>query len=141
MILSFPRLLVPKTFEKGSIPNVNVCCSLITASGGRRGGETDCDSPLLPAFPLFSLHSNFHISSMSLSSPSLSATRLTPRTRACVCAAVLCGTRKCPCVLVSFEKQPIPYTGNKLPLMLCSHFIFIFSVSCQVLMFLQRLCT
>lgn len=134
MFLSFPWPLVPEPFERGSIPNINVCCSLITAPlVGDEAEKQSVKLPFsLPPFPLSYLAPFFSL---------LSATSLTPSVCVCVIqlkAAVLCGSRKCLCVLVSFEKQPVPYIGSKLPLMLRSRFIFIFSVSCQVLMFLWR---
>lgn len=135
--LSFPWPLVPEPFEKGSIPNINVCCFLITAPlVGDEAEKQTVKLPLLFALlPLSYLALLFHSSSFS-------ATSLTPSVCVCVAqlrAAVLCAARKkCLCVLMSFEKQPIPYISNKLPLMSCSRFIFIFSVSCQVLMFFCR---
>lgn len=148
MFLSFPLPLVPEPFEKGSILNINVCCSQITAPlvGDEVDKQTVKPPLFLPPFLCLTFTLIFHSSSFS-------ATRLTPSVCflwvcVCVCmcvtqlkAAVLCGARKRLCVLVSFEKQPIPYTGNKLLLMLYPRFIFIFSISCQVLMFLQRRCT
>lgn len=81
MFLSFPWLLVPKPSEKGSIPNINVCCSLITAP--RVGDEAEKRTeapPRFASFPLSYLLTYCHSSSFS-------ATSLTPSVRARVTPA------------------------------------------------------
>lgn len=54
MFLSFPWLLVPEPSERGSIPNVNVCCSLITTPlvGDEAGKQAVKHPPLFASFPL-----------------------------------------------------------------------------------------
>lgn len=149
MFLSFPWPLVPDPSEKRSISIVNVCCALITAPLVRDEAEklNVKLSFFLHPFLCLTCTLYIHSSHLSFSCPRLTLQPDWHLVCVCVCtcvtllkakAAVLCGARKSLCVLVSFEKQPILYTGNKLPLMLYSRFVFIFSVSCQVLMFLQR---
>ena len=54
MFLSFPWPLVPEPFEEGSIPNINVCCSLVTAPlvGDEADNQTVKLPSLLASFPL-----------------------------------------------------------------------------------------
>lgn len=59
MFLSFPWPLVPEPFEEGSIPNINVCCSLITAP--LVGDEADNQTVKLP-----SLFASFPLSYLTL---------------------------------------------------------------------------
>lgn len=60
MFLSFPWPLVPEPFEQGSIPNINVCCSLITAP--LVGDEADNQTVKLPSF----LFASFPLSYLTL---------------------------------------------------------------------------